>query len=286
MENQINNENTARSSEIIQLFNANAQKVLDIGCGSGDLGQIFKNQNKIVWGIEVSERLANIAKSKLDNVLVGRAEILLSQLPDDFFDFVIITDVIENMYDPEKFLTNLKAKLVDNCEIIISVHNFSTWNVIKKLLTGTLEYEESGVFNKKHIRFFTYDSLSSLFNRIELTPLQNFRIKNETEEIPGHILTAVESLGIDIENLKLELSTSQFIFKLVSNKRLEQLSEKFTEAYAKMQEKEYEDALMLLNQLINEYDYHNINEANSIDLEFLNSLISKINDLLKFKWEE
>jgi len=89
-----------------------ARRVLDVGCGTGRLGQGLKaRQSCEVVGIEQNEQAAAVARTRLDVVHVGDFERLELQFPDGHFDAVVFADVLEHLLDPVAQLARVRPWL-------------------------------------------------------------------------------------------------------------------------------------------------------------------------------
>jgi ubiquinone/menaquinone biosynthesis C-methylase UbiE len=104
-------------------------RVLEIGCGTGDL--LYSVKPFYGVGIDISEDMIKIADSKYPdlNFHVSGAE--------DFnvegnFDYVIISDLIGFLWDVQKSFKNLKKVCNDNTKIIISSYNY-LWEPVLKV---------------------------------------------------------------------------------------------------------------------------------------------------------
>ena len=137
--------------------------ILDIGCSDGALGKKIKELygNK-VFGIELYKKAADIAKKRLDKVVVGDIERIQIPFPKEYFDSVIFADVIEHTAEPEKVLQKVKPLLKKNGRILVSIPNIANIFVRLKLLFGKFNYEEWGILDRNHLRFFTLDSTKEL----------------------------------------------------------------------------------------------------------------------------
>ena len=80
------------------------------------------------------------------------------------FDVVVCNDVIEHMADHDKFLRDIKGKLAFNGCLVGSVPNVRYFgNLFKLLAKKDWKYEDQGVLDRTHLRFFTEKSLSRTF---------------------------------------------------------------------------------------------------------------------------
>ena len=99
-------------------------------------------------------------------VLCGAYDDVCAQIPDGYFDVIVCNDVIEHVLDPESFLVSLKSKLAPAGVLVGSIPNVRFWgNLINLLLRRDWKYEDSGVLDKTHLRFFTFKSFRRLMNK-------------------------------------------------------------------------------------------------------------------------
>ncbi len=145
------------------------EKVLDVGCGNGATGQYLKNfmQVKQVSGIEMNPDMARQAQMILDQVIIGNIEKIELPYEENDFDCIICSDVLEHLYDPDSVLIKLNVHLKDNGYLLLSVPNVQHWSVIIRLILGKWDYQDEGILDSTHIRFFTRKSLRELVQRAD-----------------------------------------------------------------------------------------------------------------------
>ena len=149
--------------EIVGLVPVNAKRILDVGCGEGRFSLQFKGKMK-TWGIEMEPAVAEIAKNNIDKVLVGDVLKNIDNIPNSYFDCIIFNDVLEHMTDPYTVLRKMKDKLNSNGIVICSIPNIRHISVLKKLLINKQwKYEDFGIMDRTHFRFFTYKSIIDMF---------------------------------------------------------------------------------------------------------------------------
>ena len=99
--------------EIVPLLPTFSERVLDLGCGSGETSGHLKNVGRIGWvcGVEGSSNAADLAKLKLDQVLLGDIEKIEFPFEDGFFDLILTLDILEHLVDPWVTLQKLKKTI-------------------------------------------------------------------------------------------------------------------------------------------------------------------------------
>ncbi len=137
----------------------NPRRVLEIGCGEGAfIAGIEGAAEK--WGIEPNPAAAQVAAGRLDRVLTGRFDAVADQLPKQYFDLVVCNDVIEHMEDHDRFLRDIRAYIAEGGVLVGSVPNMRNYKVLFDLLfLGDWRYQDSGIMDRTHLRFFTKASL-------------------------------------------------------------------------------------------------------------------------------
>jgi len=151
--------------EMLKYLPVDAKKIIEIGCGNGAFAATVKNKNQAeVWGIELIEEEALIAKSVLDNVLIGGCEKHLNNLPDNYFDVIYCNDVLEHLTDPYSVLEVFKSKLAPGGVVISSIPNVRFYRSFSKVVFGKdWKYDDYGIMDKTHLRFFTGKSIKRMY---------------------------------------------------------------------------------------------------------------------------
>ncbi|WP_425060457.1 hypothetical protein SCACP_11710 [Sporomusa carbonis] len=157
---------TAFRHEIIALINKpkdHAFAVLDVGCACGGTLLQIKNlyNNAEIFGIEINENAAVIAKLFAD-VIAADIEKTPLPYPNEYFDYIILADVLEHLLDPWKTLENLKSYLKSDGKILASIPNVMHFNVLRNLLQGNWTYEDAGILDRTHVRFFTLNEIDKM----------------------------------------------------------------------------------------------------------------------------
>jgi 2-polyprenyl-3-methyl-5-hydroxy-6-metoxy-1,4-benzoquinol methylase len=199
-------------------------KVLEIGCGEGTFS-VHLDGAEEYWGVEPVAEVAERAKKTVKTrVLAGIYEDVHDQLPDDFFDTVICNDVIEHMTSHDKFFEQIKKKMKQGGCLVGSIPNIRYLPVLFGLLVKRdWKYEESGVMDRTHFRYFTSKSLQRSFHehgfRIEsfegINNLANVR-ESPAMAIRGMILKIFDLVTFKTQN---DVMFQQFAFRVRNNSK-------------------------------------------------------------------
>ena len=150
--------------EVETLVPEEAMRILDVGCGEGILGKSLLDGGAAeVVGIEVDPVVSGSAKENLSRVLQGDIELLELPFEDGYFDCIIFADVLEHLKEPLITLRRFNRYLADSGTIIASIPNVRYYGVINMLVEGEWKYQDSGILDKTHLRFFARKDIDALF---------------------------------------------------------------------------------------------------------------------------
>ncbi len=145
--------------EMMRFVPGKYSRVLEVGCGAGVFRSNLTQHNEY-WGVEMVESAAKIAEGKLDRVFCGGFIEKADEIPDGYFDLIVCNDVMEHLPDHDVFLKTVKKKLADNGCLVLSVPNIRHIACLFGLLVRKdWKYEDEGVLDRTHLRFFTRKSL-------------------------------------------------------------------------------------------------------------------------------
>ena len=134
-----------------------------MGCGSGDNARILKEKGKIVDGVTLSEAEAVEARNHCRNVFIYNLEEGLPSEIKDKYDAVVCSHVLEHIAYPQKLLRDIHSCFNDkNSKLIIVLPNIMGYRYRFKLMMGKFEYENSGVMDYTHVRWYTFKSAQKL----------------------------------------------------------------------------------------------------------------------------
>ena len=150
--------------EVEALVPGEAMRILDVGCGEGILGKRLLDRGAAeVVGIEANPMAGERAKENLPRVLDGDVEVMELPFEDGYFDCIICADVLEHLKEPLITLRRFNRYLADSGTIIASIPNVRYYGVINMLVEGEWKYQDYGILDKTHLRFFTKTDIDVLF---------------------------------------------------------------------------------------------------------------------------
>ena len=139
--------------------------ILDVGCSSGYFGQmLIKEKKATVDGVEYNSEDAKQAQKVLRNVysfdLDGSD--WPKELLENKYDLIFFGDVLEHLKDPGTVLKKFSKLLSKSGKVIISIPNIAHGSIRLELLSGSFEYEELGILDNTHLKYFTFNSFVRL----------------------------------------------------------------------------------------------------------------------------
>jgi methionine biosynthesis protein MetW len=150
-------------------------RVLDVGCGTGSVSRIIADtRNATIVGIEPNSRRAAAARARGLEVYEGPLTPEVLELLEPF-DVIVFADVLEHVADPGTLLQLARRALLPHGRVIASVPNVAHWSVRVDLLRGRFKYEPVGIRDSTHLRWFTAETVRSLFelNGLRVISLQH-----------------------------------------------------------------------------------------------------------------
>jgi len=187
--------------EILALIPGAAANLLELGCAAGVLGSTVKLRQRCRYvGVEMDPFAARIAANGLDQVAV--LDLDGSELPFEpgTFDCVVCADVLEHLKDPWGVLAQIFGLLQPGGHVVISIPNIRNLGVMAQLAAGEWLYEDAGILDRTHLRFFTRRS----FERALLGA--GFEIRSENSVFDPSLQAATSNTG---QALRAELGQLQ-----------------------------------------------------------------------------
>ena len=191
-----NNNGIRFDLEVIAYWIEPGSKVLDLGCGEGHLLYFLKKNKQVIGaGIERVETKVSQCIEKGLSVLQGDINKEVLDYPDDTFDYVILSQTLQQVYEPAKLLQSL---LRIGKRGIVSFPNFSYWGVrLQLLMTGyapitkQLPYEW---YDTPNIRVITIKDFRKFSKEVGFHILKEVAINTNSHDKKGNIIEFLPNL--------------------------------------------------------------------------------------------
>lgn len=247
-------------NDIIDLINSPIDShlnILEIGsnCGATLLKIKETYKNSKLYGIEENKNAADISNSfvEVKHYNTGKQTI---DFPKHFFDYIIISEKLEQIMDPVSILKEASEYLNSKGRIICSLHNVSHYSVIKNLLNCEWSYQDRGILNKSNIRYFTLKEMENVFEEAGLSDL---KIVHKVFPVADEDQKFIDALCIlsNQKNMKQQYETYRYVIS--ATKFISEISIK-----------------EVLNNIINNIDIDNmLIELLDIDIEKIIELVDR-----------
>ncbi len=113
-------------SIILNMIEENS-RVLDLGCGNGELLKLLKERKKVKGnGIEIDQKGVIQCLEKGLSVIQGDIDDGLKQFPDKSYDYVILNQTLQSTYNPD-FVLEEMLRVGKKC--VVSFPNFAYWRI-------------------------------------------------------------------------------------------------------------------------------------------------------------
>ncbi len=171
-------------------------KVLDLGCGEGELlNHLKKNQHVIGTGIDRNEQKVARCIEKGLSVVHGDINEEVLDYPNGTFDYVILSQTLQQVFAPALLIHSL-LRIGKNG--IVSFPNFSHWRVrLQLLLTGyapitrQLPYEW---YDTPNIRVITIKDFRKFIKQVGFSILREAAINTNSQDRRGTIVKILPNI--------------------------------------------------------------------------------------------
>ena len=143
----------------------NNKRVIDFGCATGYFARFLREEGCSVVGVEINPDAAKIAEQYCDRVIVADLDYtgVNEIIGEEKFDVATFGDILEHLKDPWQLLKSVQKLLNPEGYIVASIPNIAHGSIRLALLKGDFDYQQLGLLDNTHLRFFTRKSVRQLF---------------------------------------------------------------------------------------------------------------------------
>ncbi|WP_198970347.1 class I SAM-dependent methyltransferase [Xylophilus sp. ASV27] len=213
---------------ILELIDAENLTFCEFGCGAGALARAIKERNPLIRyaGVDIAATELSKAQHILDysiNLNIDACPFwedspqLLASRPAEGFDCIIFGDVLEHLYSPETAVDQAARWLRPGGSLIASIPNVQHWSVFLQLVRGSWPRQDSGIFDRTHIRWFALHDMHALFDHpllsVDAVVPRVFQ-QEEGREVAEFLEPLALYQGVDPKYLSEVMLPLQYVFRV------------------------------------------------------------------------
>jgi len=196
--------------------------VVEVGCSRGALAKAYRASfpQARYFGVEIDAGYAEAAREHCDRVLCGDVESLSAADWSALFpsDCWVFGDALEHLRDPWALLRRLRKDLGAQGQVLACIPNAQHWSVQARLAAGAFNYEDQGLLDRTHLRWFTRSTIIDLFQstgfRIEKMVSRVFEEPAKERFLPA-IGELAAAAGVDRERALRDCQPLQYVLRAV-----------------------------------------------------------------------
>ncbi len=207
--------------DLVALIPAATRRIVEVGCANGALARVWREAHPAaeVIGIDIDPDYAARAAAHCTRAFAADVEQLNDAAFDQLFpsDCWVFGDCLEHLRDPWRVLTRIRERIDADGSLVTCIPNAQHWSVQWRLVTGNFRYEDSGLMDRTHIRWFTRQTMLEMFLRTGWKVEQAVARKPQAQQ-QEQALQAVgafaKAFGADPELAMADAAAIQYVFRL------------------------------------------------------------------------
>ncbi|MFW6271703.1 MAG: methionine biosynthesis protein MetW [Desulfosalsimonas sp.] len=190
------NNNLRFDLRVIAAWIQPGSRIIGLGCGEGELLAYLKEHRQIKeTGIEIVEEKVVKCIEKGLSVIQGDINEEMHDYPDDTFDYVILSQTLQQVYDP---LGLIGSMLRIGKKAIVSFPNFGHWHVrLQVLFTGHAPVTPQLPYTwyaTPNIRILSIKDFRAFADNVGFLILKEVSINTDKQDKSGRIVKALPNL--------------------------------------------------------------------------------------------
>lgn len=208
--------------ELMSMIPPQSRRIVDVGCMHGSLARVYRqaHPDTEVIGIDLDPSYAEVAAKFCTEAHAGDIETFDDARFERLFpsDCWVFGDCLEHLRDPWAVLARVRAAIDPGGCVLVCVPNAQHWSVQWRLVSGNFRYEDSGLMDRTHIRWFTRVTLLEMFAGTGWGVAQGLTRTlhaPEQDRYLGAVRGFAAAAGLDPEVAAQDALPFQYLFKLV-----------------------------------------------------------------------
>jgi SAM-dependent methyltransferase len=204
--------------QLLEKIPLTARIILDVGCAQGTLGAAYlrRNPRARYLGIDFDEAALRIAGQRLTAVACVDVEATPMPFADPIIDCIIYGDILEHLSDPWTLLKRHAECLAPDGTVLVCTPNVEHWSFAHLLLNGRFDYQDTGLLDRTHLRWFTARNMgNALLNAgLELADLAPRPVDTEgAQAFVKAVAPGLRAVGIEPQEYFTRAWPLQYIWR-------------------------------------------------------------------------
>ena len=208
------------NEELLALLPRTATRLVEVGCSSGALAREYLKLNPDCEyvGVEIDPDYAEVARTRCTHVLTGSIETMDDERFKSLFpsDCWVFADVLEHLHDPWAVLRRIRQQISMGAVLVACLPNAQHWSIQARLNCGAFRYEDMGLMDRTHIRWFTRTTAIELFQTCGFEVVDGgARLVEESHREAGlkGVKAMAEAIGADVDRAIEDAKPIQWLIR-------------------------------------------------------------------------
>lgn len=205
---------------ILEMLPQNCKTVVEVGCMRGSLTRAYLARNPACqWtGIDIDPDNVAIAAGVCQRALCRDIETMAEAEFAQFAaaDAWVFGDTLEHLRDPWVVLARIRNYLPARGVVVASIPNAQHWSFQARVNAGLFRYEDDGLFDRTHLRFFTRTTILEMFRdagyRVDQAVSRNLSSPDAAKYI-GPIRAMAQASGVDPDIAERDAMAFQYVVR-------------------------------------------------------------------------
>jgi len=210
------------NADLLALIPPRARRIVEVGCMRGAMAQAYlaTNPQADYVGIDIDPDYAAAAAAHCTRTLAGDIETFDGKAIDKLFpsDCWIFGDCLEHLRDPWRIVKLIRSAIDSDGCLLVCLPNAQHWSVQTRLASGLFRYEDQGLMDRTHVRWFTRVTMLEMFAQA------GWKVQSAASRIlparaPSDVMNAIKALarasGADPEQAAVDANAFQFVVRAV-----------------------------------------------------------------------